>query len=143
MKRIILESLKEKPRPLANIIKDTGLDERIVLNTLRLLLDSNIVQHNPSGFCIDFQTFSQLSGDEREEVKELMSRIVDQYFEQKDSSISLKKVWMTEEDEKIFQNMLEGIERFLGELKIYNQNLDRPLGEKKFFTGDFLPIKMP
>ena len=141
IERIILESLGKKPRSLTDLLRDTGLREKVLVNTLALMMKSQIVLAQEGRFQLDPTLVAKLSKDKRHEVKELMGGIVDQYFDNKGSTISLKKVWMTKGDEKMFEGMLSNVDHFLNELKVCNSRSGRPLWEKKVFYWGMAPYR--
>ena len=140
VERIILESLGTNPKSLPELVEDTGLGQRILINTLRSLLKSKMVYEYDKCFRLNMKMLAKFNTDKRDEVKELMDGIVDQYFDRQGPTISLKKVWMSEQDEKIFKTLLAGMDRFLSELKHYNKT-PRPLCEKKIFYWGMSPYK--
>ena len=141
IERIILESLGKSPRTLTDLLQDTGLREKILINTLAMLMKSQMVLAQQGEFQLNLPLIAKLSKDKRYEVKELMGGIVDQYFDNKGSTISLKKVWMTKGDEKMFKGMLSNVDHFLNELKICNNRSGRPLWEKNVFYWGLAPYR--
>ncbi|MCY4643356.1 MAG: hypothetical protein OXB88_01950 [Bacteriovoracales bacterium] len=133
VERIILESLGKGAKSMPRLSKDTGLDTQILINALRSLLKSGLLIDCQTQFQLNTSLTQKAGLDKRNEVKDLMEGIADRFFDKQDADLSLKKVWMSEEDEKIFKTLLGNIDYFLDDLKKYNSKIDRPLQEKKVF----------
>ena len=128
---------EKKPQTLAELRQDTSLEKNVLLNALRSLIQAKMVKSYQQQFYVNHKSLAKITADKkndmRDEVKELIETTVEQYFNQQGGTLSLKKVWMTRQDEKIFQVLLSKVDHFLNELKHYNQEIGLPLSEKKVF----------
>ena len=133
VERMILESLAKGTKSIPKLAEDTGLQTQVLINALRTLLKSGILMDEHTKFRLNPHAIQKMPRDKRDEVKDLMEGIADQFFEKRRASLRLTKVWMTQEDEKIFKVLLGNIDQFLGDLEKYNSKNDFSLQEKKVF----------
>ena len=104
IERIVIEGLGEKPQTLAELRQDTSLEKNVLLNALRSLIQAKMVERCQHQFYVNHKSLAEITADKqndmRDEVKELIETTVEQYFNQQGGTLSLKKVWMTRQDEK-------------------------------------------
>lgn len=134
-KRIVLESIHKKPSNIIEISLDTGLSNRAVVNILESLEADNLISFKKCLYHLNKENFfkinSLLSDDKNFECKDLTDGIIsDQLFHSpSDSNLCIKKVFMTEEDHKIYNALLYNVTSFL-------ENLRKDQKNKKFATKE-------
>ncbi len=137
IERIVLESLAKKSKNLEELSLDTNLDSSLLLNILPLLSMKNIVSYNKGHYFLNADIFKgQLrlinsASAIKEEVKELFVSLVNNYFskqKENDAFLKVKKIFLTNDEEKIFQAHLKNLESFIKNIE--DQRHKRPVYSK-------------
>ena len=91
----------------------------------------NMIRYNRGSYCLDkeksFQWLSEVNKDDhvKEEVKELFTSLVNQYFAKEKEmkklesrpQLKIKKVWLTKEEEVILRSHMAVLESFFAGIK--------------------------
>jgi len=143
IERIVLESIARKEKNIEQILDDTFLPFVIVQNALTFLMIKNIITYKKGIYFVNEDNKSlwlkKINSREniKEEIKELCTGIVNQYFDQgvkKDDDVvdlNLRKIWLTPGEEKIFNSYLINLNTFIKNIE--EDRLLHPVDEK---TGE-------
>lgn len=118
IERMVLESLGQKSQNLGELHEDTGLEYGLLNCLLGTLLQKNLVDYNKGRYGL---TAKSRRGDltekegVKEEVRELFDSALKQHFSTR-PCLKVKKIWMSERDQKIFQAQLINLEKFIDDL---------------------------
>ena len=139
VERIVIESISRKEKNIYELVNDTNLDQEILLNIIPNLLMRNLINYHRGIYSIDkessmkwLETINQ-KNNIKEEVKELFTSLVNEYFVQNkitSSQLKVQKVWLTSDEEMILKSHLATIESFFREVK--NDRKINPIREKTF-----------
>ncbi len=117
--RMALESLSQKPKGLIELSNDLGLSHRTVLNLTEVLKELNFIRYENEYFhLIKKKDNSQKVSEICCEVKDLMSSLIEEMYGSKEEAVklSLKKVWLTDSEEKILNSFFKQAESFLADI---------------------------
>jgi hypothetical protein len=139
LERIIIESISKKEKNIQELSIDTNLEHALLLNLLPILLMKNIIKYQHGLYRIDKENSllwrESINHPEniKEETKELFTSLVNKYFakdieEKSNSVLKVKKVWLTNSEEKILNGHMVVLENFFNEVK--NSRKRNPLKEK-------------
>lgn len=131
VERIVLESLSRGKKNINELKFDTSLDISVLKNIIGNFVVKGMVLADERYFSLNLQTkekwLLQINRKEniKEEVKDLFNSISNQFFNIETSAqyfsnqvgLKVKKVFMTREEEVIFQAILGKLTKFLDELQ--------------------------
>jgi len=142
--RMVLESISRKNGSIMEICNDTKLSIRIIQNTIFNLRYKNIVSFDGVKYFINRETSAKWKKEinsnnyVKEEVKDLFSSLVNNYFENsavtnEETNFKMKKVWLSDEEDRIFQTLLGNIKSFFDGVqeKRKENNLGQSLSKQK------------
>jgi len=137
VERIIIESLAKKEKNVFELEIDTNLDQALLLNILPNLLMKNLVRYQRGIYSIDkeksllwLDTINERENI-KEEVKELFTSLVNEYFKddlKKSSELKVQKIWLTRDEELILKGHLNTLESFFSSVR--ESRKSRPQKEK-------------
>ncbi len=154
IERVILESIQLGARSIPAIAVSTDINKKVVANAVSELLDKGLINHLNGKLELNKLEIYNLSKNynfqkqKRNEVRNLIDSCIKNYFFQessiklvdednKKSNLSLKKVWMSEKDEKIFNGMIYNLNSFLDEIsKKSSKDLRLIKNKKVIFFGN-------
>lgn len=124
IERFVIESLNKRERTLHELVKDTGLEIGIVKNILSNLKMRNIICFKDSVYSLNLQTkdrwLNQINSSQNrcEEIKELFTSLVNEYFnkEQREAELKYKKVFLTKQEEAVLGIYLDKVDSYLNEI---------------------------
>ena len=133
VERFVIESLYKKQKNLIELNDDTGLDKNILLNILTNLSFKKIILFKEGMYSLNYEKkeewLEQINRPEnkQQEIKEMFIALVNKYFKEgkSESNLSIRKVSLSELDEKVLNNHFKEIDHYL-------KNLER---NKKFSTS--------
>jgi hypothetical protein len=141
LERIVIESISKKEKNIQELSLDTNLEHSILLNILPNLLMKNILRYNRGSYSIDKETslkwLSGINKDDnlKDEAKELFTSLVNQYFKkdiemqnQKKALLKIQKVWLTKDEEIVFNAHMINLENFFQNIK--KSRKSQPVREK-------------
>ncbi len=141
IERMVLESLSKKNRNLEELANDTGLDHGLLKNILPAFLMNNLVNYQRGIYKLNNdemrkERIKSYNAKEniKEEVKELFTSMVNKYFREdlqnrkNKIGVKVKKVWLTPQEEKIFNSYLINLESFIQSIE--QQRKLKPQKEK-------------
>lgn len=140
VERVVLESLSKKGKKFDELQADTNLKTPILLNILQNFLMRNFVSYKKGTYSLNLLTKSSwlplVNAREniKEEVKELFVSLVNSYFKtEKKNNIDLKmkKVWLTDNEEKIYKTLLSNLENFIKNLEGNRGGVKESISSKK------------
>ena len=122
LERIIVESISKGRNTLEKIESDTLLKYPLILSIVNNLLVKSILSQKDHYYSIARNSLNwKKENSDTElinEIQELSEEIIKNYFNYKDNnSLKLKKIYMSEQEEKIFKSILNNLELFLNGLK--------------------------
>lgn len=125
VERYILETLGKGAKRFGQIHEETNVDYGLLNNILSELMMENMVSFTQGRYFLNPETQNQWlplinsSQAVGEEVRELFSTLVNDYFEkQSDVALKVQKISMTAKEEKIFQSYLINLEKFIEDVKM-------------------------
>jgi hypothetical protein len=117
IERAVLESLSRKPQNLGELHDDTSLDYGLLNCLLGMLMQKNLIVYKQGKYELGEKARSGVLNTPetiKGEIKELMASLLDNYLQKKaESSLKIRKVWMTQKEETIFNAQLKSLEMFL------------------------------
>ncbi len=149
VERMVLESLAGTEKTKLDIVHDTHLDPGVVENILSSFLEREYVIFANNLYALNkkyvetWQAQLIQTEERREEVRELLSSLANEYFHSlgfansftRISPVTLKirKVWADESEALMLMAMLQKLEQFVKELEGKNKKTfkDRPIAQKQ------------
>lgn len=131
MERYVLEALESGPKNFAQMYQATEVDYGLLNNILSELMIKNMVRYDRGRYCLNLEEksnwLSQVNSKEclSTEVKELFGTFVTHHFDgeelnkdkDKNKELKVQKLYMTSEEEKIFQTYLINMEKFIKDVQ--------------------------
>ena len=126
VERIVLECLEKSSRDLGQIQEDTGLGYKFLVNILSYLIERGMVKYENSQYCLnldqkkDWIHHLQDQSSIKEEVKELFSSLVNEYYREElkqKTSLNVQKIWLTEKEKRSLDFKLQDINDFIHKIK--------------------------
>lgn len=124
IERFVLETLAKGARKFGQLNEETQIDYGLLNNILSELMMENMVAYSQGRYFLNPETQATwlplINSAEAlgEEVKELLSTLVSDYFEQRNTvALKVQKIAMTQSEEKIFQSYLINLEKFVEDIK--------------------------
>jgi len=142
LERMIIESLSKKEKNIMELIHDTNLDQRILLNLLPSMILKKYLNYNRGQYSLNKENAllwkDTINSKEnvKEEVKELFSTLVNQYFKEEipeqggHQQLKVQKVNLTKDELTTLKSHLLSIENFISDVR--RRRLSKPTGEKTF-----------
>lgn len=141
VERMILESLQSGPRTSEELVKDTGLKKNLLMSLLSNLFNDYIVVQKGHLFDLNYENkkdwIHRVNSKEsvKGEVKELFLSMINQHFEEleyKSCGLKMKKIYVSERDEKILHAHFNNLQEFVDNLEKYpTETKDAPTHAKK------------
>ena len=141
VERMILESLQSGPRTSEELVKDTGLKKNLLMSLLSNLFNDYIVVQKGHLFDLNYENkkdwVHRVNSKEsvKGEVKELFLSMINQHFEEleyKSCGLKMKKIYVSERDEKILHAHFNNLQEFVDNLEKYpTETKDAPIHAKK------------
>lgn len=149
IERIVLESIQSGSKSVAKIIVNTDLTQNIVDKSVQNLLQKSLVHYEDGSLVVNKKGFSKFAisydyqMEKRYEVRNIVDSCIKHYFDEKmgirntnenlehKTKLSLKKVWMTEEEEKIYNSLIFNLNHFLSKLGESKSKKPRFIKNKK------------
>lgn len=141
VERMILESLQSGPRTSEELVKDTGLKKNLLMSLLSNLFNDYIVVQKGHLFDLNYENkkdwIHRVNSKEsvKGEVKELFLSMINQHFEEleyKSCGLKMKKIYVSESDEKILHAHFNNLQEFVENLEKYPTDMkDVPTHSKK------------
>ncbi len=145
VERMLIESLGKNAKNSCQISEDTGLDALVVTNILSDFLDKKYISFSNGLFSLTPLFLEKNLEKHREikskkfELKSLFSSVLNNVFSGRQAKaqthLKLKKVWLTEEEERILQTQLRGLDLFFESVtqkrKTSQNKKDQRLADKK------------
>ena len=130
--------MSKENKTAQEIILDTGIRGSVVLNTLNTLLIKEFIELKNNRYVLNspskLNTLYDSNLPMHIEVQELLKYSNSLFFKKNQGHFALKKVLLTEREEKTLQTMLANIEKFLDQAK-YNKNENETKNESVIFLG--------
>ena len=125
MERYVLEALESGAKTFSQTHEATELDYALLNNILCELLNKNMVIYNRGVYSLNMKEkkswLSQVNSSEslNAEVKELFGTMVSHHFdpESQEEELKVQKLYMTSEEERIFQTYLINMEKFIKDIQ--------------------------
>jgi hypothetical protein len=143
LERIVIESISKKEKNIQELSFDTNLEHSILLNILPNLLMKNILKYNRGSYSIDKEAslkwLSNINKEDnlKDEATELFTSLVNQYFKkdiemqnQKKALLKIQKVWLTKDEEIVFNAHMINLENFFQNIK--KSRKLQPIREKTY-----------
>jgi len=141
VERVILESIAFGEKDFNEILGDTGLPDQVVANALPEMLMEELIFYKKGQYLLGCrEKIKQASSNIKSEIKDVVSSLVDNYFDEKQESHSLKlqKISMTKREEKIFNSHMESLGEFIQQVQS-NRSIDNEIlatkNKKVIFWG--------
>jgi hypothetical protein len=138
IERLILESLSRSPKELFELMHDTKMDKNVIINILQSLLVKNLLTVDSNRYQINSNLnqalIQQIKNEQNTliEIGQVVKTTIKHSLNYKDNSFKYKKVYMNNDEEKIFKAMLIQLETFI-------EGLDKKKGktfeQKVIFWG--------
>jgi hypothetical protein len=141
IERIVIESLSKKEKNIKELEFDTNLNHGLLLNVLPNLLMKNILRYKMGIYSLEMANnsiwLSDINRQEnvKEEVKEMFTSLVNQYFEKdtmKNSEtrthFKVQKMWLTKDEEMVLKSHMAVLEGFF--LGVKEARRSQPQKEK-------------
>lgn len=143
IERIILESIQNKSKTIPAIVVNTDLDSGLVQNAIESLILKGLIKGEGGKYEINQDVFLTLAqsfsyqSDKKYEIRDLIDSCIQNYFNEKmslrdsdkdlsqNSKLLLKKVWLDEKEEKVYNSLIYNLRSFLE-----NVSNDHPLHPK-------------
>ena len=139
VERIVLESIARMKKNLNELKFDTSLEISVLKNILENFLSKEIILFDEGIYSLNHDTkegwLLDINKKEniKEEVKDLFNSVANQYFRIETSSqyftsqvgLKVKKIFMSQEEEVVFQAYLRNFSKFLDSLKGYKEKGER------------------
>lgn len=125
MERYVLESLESGAKNFAQMSEATELDYALLNNILSDLMTKNMVCYARGSYTLNLERkedwLPRVNSKEclNTEVKELFGSMVSNHFdsEGEDKELKIQKLYMTPEEERIFQTYLINMEKFIKDVQ--------------------------
>jgi hypothetical protein len=125
MERYVLEALETGAKNFSQTHEATGIDYALLNNILSDLTTRNMVSYKQGLYSLNLSGkagwLPQINSGENlnAEVKELFSTMVSHHFTTKsqDKELKVQKLFMTQEEERIFQSYLINMEKFIKDVQ--------------------------
>lgn len=124
IERYLLETLSKGVKSFSQLNEETKVDYALLNNILSKLMMENIVSYRTGRYFLNPETqelwlpLINSSESLTEEIKELFSTLVSDYFSNEENvSLKVQKLSMTEHEEKIFNSYLINLEKFIEDVK--------------------------
>jgi hypothetical protein len=119
LERIVLESLRENKKSVAEIVTDTNLDLRHLAHVLHSLTTRNILKKENAYYEFNPQLRESMVQllQNKESLRAESIEMIDSLLTNADSNFKAKKIYLTELDKKIFYSHLKSLEDFLKQLE--------------------------
>lgn len=125
MERYVLEALESGDKNFSEAHEATGLDYAVLKNVLCELLNKNMVSYNRGVYSLNIrekeQWLTKVNSSEclNAEVKELFGTMVSHHFDPnaQDEELKVQKLYMTPQEERIFQTYLINMEKFIKDIQ--------------------------
>lgn len=122
IERLVMESLEKKQKNILELVDDTGLKKKWIVPVLYGLKGRGILKEANEVFEIDYESKVRWLPvvNKREflksEVSEIFRSIINQKFSGESGTeglLNLKKIWLTNEEEKVFKALFSNLEQFV------------------------------
>ena len=121
IERIVIESISKGSTSYEEILKDTELDRRFLVNILDALTEAGVLKRSENRFLLDRNLLKEYSQKEslQNEVKELFISWVNRYFQEeiKETCLKMQKVYLTPSEEVIYNELLRKLGDFVSGVK--------------------------
>lgn len=125
VERLIFDSISRCDKNINDIVNDTGLAHSVVRSVLSSLMLKNLILFERGAYKRQQVTFEP--EDLHEEIVEIAQNM-SHGARGAHSKIMVKKMMLNEEDAKILESMMNGIQSFLSHVQ--NQQMNRPIGHR-------------
>lgn len=111
--RAILESLSRSSKSIAELECDTGISLSALRHIVDELISTDLVEYNDGKYILMCHTVANQSPQELvREKKRLMADFIDS-----SPNIHLQKVWLTSYERVLFDQLIEKLTHFMGQVK--------------------------
>lgn len=129
LERFVIESLNERPKSFEELLKDSKMEMKTLINILNDLKEKNVIYFQDLKYQINFHDTSiiHLLKDKenlKEEILELFSSVINRHLENNlQTRLSIKKISLDDYENKIFQSLIYNIDSFLQNIEKKNKSL--------------------
>lgn len=120
IERYVLEAIQKKEIDIITLNLETGVDIRILQNVLKRLYEKKLIICNKNFYRIHLEQLKKYSSEKKIEVLNIMKEIA-----LNNNSLSLKKVYLTKQEQKRVQTMFEDIERYIESKKVTKKAVNK------------------
>ncbi len=141
VERIILESLQNGQKTVDELSSDTCLKKNLLISLMSNLFNDHIIVKKGNYYDLNYENkkdwIYRVNSKEsiKGEVKELFLSMINQHFEEleyKSCGLKMKKIFVSEKDEKILQAHFKNLHDFVENLEKYPvENCEKPTHSKK------------
>ena len=139
LERMVLECVSKSSKNLTDIEEKTGIQKVMLLKVIQSLLSKSLISLNNHLYQLNQKQNDLITRELNDstallcEVNEIISSCIKRKLEETDAnSFKLKKVNMSEREEKIYNGLLYNLESFLGSL----DKSDKIREQKIIFWGE-------